>query len=113
MSAPGPLAHTPGGLGAPGPTATNVAGGTSGKFWVAGGGGGQAFQPTTGAKGGGPGGPYAGGGNASPDSNQPGQIGDNGVANTGGGAGGSYANSFDKRGGNGGSGLVLIAYDTV
>ena len=44
-----------GGLGMPGPTATNVAGGTPGKFWVAGGGGGQAFQPTTGAKGGGAG----------------------------------------------------------
>ena len=40
-----------------------------------------------------------------------GQVGDNGLTNTGGGGGGSSPNA-PKRGGSGGSGVVLIAYDT-
>ena len=50
-------------VGAPGPG--------GGKYWVAGGGGGQDFGPGVNT-GGGPGGPYAGGGNSSADSNDPG-----------------------------------------
>ena len=57
-------------VGAPGPTATNVSGGTPGKFWVAGGGGGQDFNAGKNA-GGGSGGPYAGGGDSSASSNSP------------------------------------------
>ena len=84
-------------------------------FWVAGGGGGQDFGP--GANPGGdapPGAPYmwAGGGSSSADSNQPGEKGTWGGANTGGGGGGSYGTQTPMMGGQGGAGLVLIAYPT-
>jgi len=103
-------------LGAAGPTGsvpgTNPGGDTSGKFWFAGGGGGGSDGPA-GAPGGGGGGslatPYAGGGpGGDPDS-----MGGNGLASTGGGGGGTD-NGFNKsvptQRGNGGSGIVLIAY---
>jgi len=117
-SLPGSLG---GGLGMPGPTATNVSGGTSGKFWVAGGGGGSRTVGSGnpefryGRGGYGPDGSgsnfssdtpigYAGGGNGAPvDTGTAGS----GIQNTGGGGGGGALNS-----GSGGSGIVLIAYPT-
>ena len=82
-------------------------------YWVAGGGAGQDFGP--GANPGGdapPGAPYmwSGGGSSSADSNSPGEKGGYGGANTGGGGGGSYGTTQDRRGGQGGSGIVLLAY---
>jgi len=75
-------------------------------FWVAGGGGGGTLGNPIGSngKGGGPGGPYAGGGNAAR-----GGAADNGQVNTGGGGGGVGA-SDGSNGGNGGSGVVLMVY---
>ena len=101
-----------GGLGMPGPTSTNVAGGTSGKFWVAGGGAGQDFAAGQNRGGGGSSGPFAGGGDSSASSNSAPAIGSPGHVNTGGGGGGSYATNYTMRGGNGGSGIVIIAYPT-
>jgi hypothetical protein len=117
-SSPGP---TGGGLGAPGPTATNVSGGTPGKFWFAGGGGGGGDNrpagngnnpPHNGGYGGsgpGGGGPYAGGGKGEDGS----ERGGFGITNTGGGGGGGAHPSGSPSGtgaGSGGSGIVLIAY---
>ena len=117
-SAPGPAG---GGLGAPGPTATNVSGGVSGKFWIAGGGGGGSSHPSARAgKGGGndPG----GGGHSGPGNYAGAGIGhrapnmtnaaSRGWANTGGGGGGAGGNPGTPvgDGGDGGSGIVLIAY---
>ena len=119
-SAPGPAG---GGLGAPGPTATNVSGGVSGKFWIAGGGGGGSSHPSaTFGRGGGndPG----GGGNSGPGNYAGAGIGhrapnmtnaaSRGWANTGGGGGGAGGNPGTPvgDGGDGGSGIVLIAYPT-
>ena len=119
-SAPGPAG---GGLGAPGPTATNVSGGVSGKFWIAGGGGGGSSHPSARAgKGGGndPG----GGGHSGPGNYAGAGIGhrapnmtnaaSRGWANTGGGGGGAGGNPGTPvgDGGDGGSGIVLIAYPT-
>ena len=106
-------------LGGIGPTGsvpgTNPGGDTSGKFWFAGGGGGGSDGPG-GAPGGGGGAPsgggisWAGGGiGGDPDS-----MGTDGLANTGGG-GGATDNGhlrIPSLRGNGGSGLVLIAYPT-
>ena len=112
-------------IGAPGPTTADTNGDTSGKFWVAGGGGGAQYNGTntvTGGTGDDPTvGPYAGGGNASGGAGPGGPAptapdGQPGWANTGGG-GGAGGGFFDGTGGasladagNGGSGLVLIAY---
>ena len=110
-------------VGAPGPTSTSThnPGWTnvdnSGKFWVAGGGGGAAGSaPYTPGQGGvgtyGPlNGPWSGAGNAS------GTLAGGAAAlqNTGSGGGGSERNtnpSPNPDAGNGGSGLVLIAYPT-
>ena len=84
-------------------------------YWVAGGGAGQDFGPGANPGGGAPpGSPYmwSGGGNSSADSNQPGEKGGWGGANTGGGGGGSYGTQTPVIGGQGGSGVVLIAYPT-
>ena len=106
-SAPGPNG---GGLGAIGPGSGDAA-----LFWVAGGGaGGNIFTPVTASYGGaGPSGTatYAGGGGpAGPGA----QDGIDGMTNTGGGGGGDVNSSDGNRrpGGNGGSGIVLIAYPT-
>ena len=92
-------------VGAPGP---------SGTYWIAGGGGGGIYNAGAPNKGlgGGPGGPYAGGGDGAPGS--PGVAGGSGLENTGGGGGGGSNGdaSYYNRGGHGGSGLVLIAYPT-
>ena len=105
-------------LGAAGPTGsvpgTNPGGDTSGKFWFAGGGGGGT-DGGGGTPGGGGGGsfatPYAGGG----PGGDPNSIGGDGKGNTGGGGGatdnGQVLAVADRRG-NGGSGIVLIAYPT-
>ena len=86
--------------GDPGPGGTN--------HWVAGGGGvgGHPGTPTPG-DGGGPGGPFAGAG----DGGVAGGDADAAVANSGSGGGGGGENPGSFDGGNGGSGLVLIAYD--
>ena len=85
-------------IGTPGPGSTD--------FWVAGGGGGSGGESTPNfGVGGGSGGPYAGGGNGAVRGSGdtfPGSV------NTGGGGGGSN----NSVGGDGGSGLVLIAYPT-
>ena len=114
------------GIGAPGP-ATHPSPGsvnTNGKYWVCGGGGGGTYRNHgTGGRGGFPGStassdiPYAGGGHSfgetGPSIGQPGQ---HGFTGTGGGGGGSFYGAGDPStasenlGGNGGSGLVLIAY---
>ena len=98
-------------VGAPGPTSAPTPNGfdTSGKYWVAGGGGGSQY-PTGGspAPGGGPGGPYAGGG-----AGGAGGAGGDGGVNTGGGAGGQEREPGPAtQAGRGGSGIVLIAYPT-
>ena len=95
------------GVGQPGPTATNVAGGTPGKFWVAGGGGGGSDTSPGWGSGGGAGGPYAGGG----DGIHVGQA-TGGAQNTGGGGGGTGNAPSDGSTQPGGSGVVLIAYPT-
>ena len=91
-------------VGAPGPTSPAVTGAdTSGKYYVAGGGAGGNGGS---AKGGGAGGPYAGSGDTS--TSGPGGF---ALNNTGSGGGGDHApGSAPDNGGNGGSGLVLIAY---
>jgi len=104
------------GVGAPGPTATNVAGGTPGKFWIGGGGGGGSTSQPPG-KGGGSGGPYAGGGDGTSSSPQPEPLkrASHGEQNTGGGGGSHGAgtnNNVSPTIGRGGSGIVLIAYPT-
>ena len=90
-------------IGTPGP---------SGTHWFAGGGGGGGGEnQTTYGRGGGPGGPYAGGGNGSTRTGSPtANLGGTypGTVNTGGGGGGSN----NTAGGDGGSGLVIITYDT-
>ena len=110
-------------IGAPGPTSTSShnPGWTgiddSGKFWVAGGGGGSGYGPenthTSGVGGigtpSGGSGPYAGAGSGSK------LVGEGGAAiqNTGSGGGGMERGpsaSIAVNAGNGGSGLVLIAY---
>jgi hypothetical protein len=102
-----------GGIGVRLPSALRIPGssiGTSGPgstdFWVAGGGGGSSGESTPNfGVGGGSGGPYAGGGNGAVRGSGdtfPGSV------NTGGGGGGSN----NSVGGDGGSGLVLIAYPT-
>ncbi len=99
-------------VGAPGPTSAPTPNGfdTSGKYWVAGGGGGsQYLTGGSPSPGGGPGGPYAGGG-----AGGAGGAGGDGGVNTGGGAGGQERaqNTPAEQAGRGGSGLVLIAYPT-
>ena len=108
-------------VGAPGPTSAPTPNGfdTSGKYWVAGGGGGTGYNPPGTAIGvnGAPGGaapgsssPYAGGGGGAGDNNGLGlSLGSPGTINTGGGGGGGERDS-NPSGGNGGSGIVLIAY---
>jgi hypothetical protein len=112
-------------IGAPGPTGpvpvNNPGGDTSGLYWLAGGGGGASTDIRPTAAGGGvtvytgsgysyTATPYAGAGNGSPTQ------GDSALANTGSGGGGSdrwryYSGSnYYFPGGNGGSGIVLIAY---
>ena len=119
-------------VGFPGPTGpvpgTNPGGDQSGNFWVAGGGGGGVgeYQPApqtdlVNGKGGGPGAPadgWAGAGNGGeawpPFATYP-YLGTAGEANSGsGGGGGGYPGTTPRQyfGSAGGSGLVLIAYDT-
>ena len=108
-SAPTPATPAPtagGGIGVPGP---------AGGFYVAGGGGGGTLKGSaTGSLAGGAGG-YGGGGSAA-DPFNPLAYGQNGVENTG--SGGSATNvgppssATSHLGGNGGSGIVLIAYPT-
>ena len=102
-----------GGLGAPGPTSPPFTGAdTSGKFWVAGGGGGARINPGT-ESGEGRGGAGGGGWGGGPIIH-PGTGGNwtyrgaPGAVNTGGGGGGG--DDTQGIGGNGGSGIVIIAY---
>ena len=115
-------------FGAPGPTNTSTdnPGWTnvdnSGKFWLAGGGGGTANRtfpataPGIGGGNGAPGGPYSGAGDAKRTWGGGGAA----IQNTGSGGGGSErlqtdperADNFSADAGNGGSGIVLIAYPT-
>jgi len=114
------------GIGAPGP-ATHPSPGsvnTNGKYWVCGGGGGGTYRNHgTGGRGGFPGStassdvPYAGGGHSFGETNPTaGQPGQHGFTGTGGGGGAAFYGAGDpttpseNMGGNGGSGLVLIAY---
>lgn len=88
-------------VGAPGPTSSPFTGtDSSGLYWVAGGGAGgfSGFLSPGGSFGGGAG----GGGNTTPT------VGENAVENTG--SGGGAASSSPHKAGNGGSGIVLIAY---
>ena len=106
-------------FGAPGP------GGATG--YVCGGGGGASGHPTAGSSDQGfggsydgsseiPGGPYAGGGNGNYRTSSPNPQVTPGGANTGGGGGGGtdtptgHGAGGLKSGGNGGSGLILVAY---
>ena len=122
-TATAPLAG-PGGLGVQLPStfrdpASSVgAPGPSGTYWVAGGGGGASDGPAPTAGGGGgaasAGVPqYAGAGYGAYYPN-PGTRAGSASANTGSGGGGSGspASTLPGSSGNGGSGLVLIAYDT-
>ena len=115
-------------FGAPGPTNTSThnPGWTniddSGKYWLAGGGGGTANRtypataPGIGGGNGAPGGPYSGAG----DAKRTYGGGRAALQNTGSGGGGSErlttnpenSDNFQPDAGNGGSGLVLIAYPT-
>ena len=94
-------------VGHPGPTSSPFTGADdSGKYWIAGGGGG-------GWTGGGGGGgtqssPYAGAGAGGGNPNSTPVDGKDGLANSGSGGGGSH----QAIAGNGGSGIVLIAYPT-
>lgn len=98
VSQPGPAG---GGLGYPGPG--------GGYYWVAGGGGGGVDTvPTANTSGGGPGGPYAGAGPGGPQS-APGK-GVNAQENSGSGGGGNSLGPSSGKYGQGGSGIVLIAY---
>ena len=97
-------------VGAPGPTSPSVTGAdTSGKYYVAGGGGGSMYPTgTPAAPGGGPGGPYAGGG-----AGGAGNSGGDGGTNTGGGGGGQERGPGPStQAGRGGSGIVIVAYPT-
>jgi len=97
-------------LGAPGPGGSN--------YWVAGGGGGGSdsrgpLGVSSRGLGGGPGGPFAGAGDGVFVISSPFASGESSQAeaNTGsGGGGGGYATGGVTPGGNGGSGIVLIAY---
>jgi hypothetical protein len=100
-------------VGHPGPTSPSFTGAdTSGLYWFAGGGGGGinplgGGTPVTGYGGVGPGATtssFAGAGNAGKDS-----PGSNALENSGSGGGGSGGDSAGYSG-NGGSGIVLIAY---
>ena len=122
-----------------GPTSAPTPNGfdTTGKFWVAGGGGGGSWSGPTGASGGPSGGGgggapapmmqagegYAGGGSgglisptatggAPTPTNNGLCSGKDGELNTGGGGGAGSRNNQEVRGGHGGSGVVLIAYPT-
>ena len=110
-------------LGGEGPTSAPTPNGfdTSGKFWVAGGGGASIYGPNTSPDGGtggnGPGTtPFAGGGNAGGNATgapSPTNAGDDALANTGAGGGGGYVTSSPaSTNGHHGTGLVLIAYPT-
>ncbi len=96
-------------VGAPGPTSPPFSGAdTSGKYWVAGGGGAgylTAYPGTFGTGGSG------GGGAGSPSNTTPGGY---ALENTGSGGGGgtrsAVAPDTGSPGGNGGSGIVIIAY---
>ncbi len=104
------------GVGAPGPTSPTVTGAdTSGKYYVAGGGGGSAGYPQPGGtqpKGGDGG--FGGGGDGGgidPTGNSYNGNGSNAIPNTGSGGGGGPTGDNTFAGG-GGSGIVLIAYPT-
>ena len=110
------------GVGHPGPTGTvpgtNPGGDQSGNFWFAGGGGGASDDgaPTAGGGGGAANSaasPYAGAGYGSYAPN-PGTAGEDAVANSGSGGGGAGSNNtpIACKAGSGGSGIVLIAYDS-
>ena len=126
MQHPTTFRHQVSTVGAPGPTSTSTdnPGWTnvddSGKYWLAGGGGGAAYGPdaahTSGVGGvGSPSAgssPFAGAGNGSRFFGG----GTSALQNTGSGGGGSErapsAPDFQPDAGNGGSGIVLIAYPT-
>ena len=97
-------------VGAPGPGST--------LYWMAGGGGGGVSSaPHTagiGGKGtpGNPGGPYAGGGDADPTGATPSTATDGQAATGGGGGGGFFRTNSEFGAGDGGSGIVLLAYPT-
>jgi len=92
-------------VGAPGPTSPPFSGAdTSGKYWVAGGGGGSTYPTGSPGSSGGAGGGGAGGAGAN---------GGDGVVNTGSGGGGSEREPGPAtQSGRGGSGIVIIAYPT-
>jgi len=109
-------------VGGTGPTSALTNGDTSGKYWVAGGGGGSTHHP--GGHPGGSGGgappsispystPWSGGGAGGkgnyPNFTDPERFAKNGENGTGGG-GGASAGGGSLPGGFGGSGIVLIAY---
>ena len=71
--------------------------------WFAGGGGAGVFVGNTYGTGG------PGGGGSGSDGNT---VAQNGFANTGGGGGGAGYNSGDRQAGSGGSGIVIISYNT-
>ena len=108
-SAPTPATPAPtagGGIGVPGP---------AGGFYVAGGGGGGTLKGSaTGSLAGGAGG-YGGGGSAA-DPFNPLAYGQSGVLNTGSGGSGTNvgppSGATSYLGGNGGSGIVMVAYPT-
>ena len=91
------------------PISTVGAPGSSGTYWVAGGGGGSNDSGNAGGKGGGAGGPWAGGGNGG---HYPGYDGSAGLMNTGGGGGATDDgdDATPQISGDGGSGIVLVAY---
>ena len=96
-------------VGAPGPGST--------LYWMAGGGGGGAAGSSSAGVGGqgtpaNPGGPFAGGGNGDPTGASPSTASDGQSATGGGGGGGFFRTNSEFGAGDGGSGIVLLAYPT-
>ena len=96
-------------VGAPGPG--------GGGYWMAGGGGGGGAGSSSAGVGGqgtpsNPGGPFAGGGTGDPTGASPSTATDGQVATGGGGGGGFFRTDREYGAGDGGSGIVIIAYPT-
>ena len=111
IQVPATFRYTPLGIGYPGPTGPSITGAdTSGLYWFAGGGSargntnGGGSAPSTGPAASRLGAPHGGSGSSSPTTY------DAKVNSGSGGAGGST--TAPKRGGAGGSGIVIIAYPT-
>ena len=96
-------------VGAPGPG--------GGGYWMAGGGGGGGAGSSPAGIGGqgtpaNPGGPFAGGGTGDPTGASPSTATDGQAATGGGGGGGFFRTNSEFGAGDGGSGIVLLAYPT-